>query len=95
MKSRLAVVVSVLLLTTSPLLACEINGLTEAIDRLKRGDEPNASSVTRACVNIMQNRDVEEYMGQLILILHATFDNDQRLKESIRNCPVDLMQRAC
>ena len=95
MKSRLAAIIGTLLLTTSPLLACELNGLTEAIDRLKGGAEPNARYVAEACAAIIQNREVEKNMAPLILILHATFDNDARLKEAIRNCPADLMRRAC
>lgn len=95
MKSRLAAILCTLLLTTGPLLACEINGLTEAIDRLKRGAEPDARYVAVACANIIQNKDVIKNMPTLVLLLNAAFATDPRLKESIRNCTVDFMRRAC
>jgi hypothetical protein len=93
-KLKIAAVLCALLIA-GPSIACEINGLTEAIDLLKRGDEPNARSAALACAGILQDREIEKNMAQLILILHATFDQNERLKEAIRNCPADMMRRAC
>jgi len=93
MKLRCAIIISALLSTTNPLLACEINGLTEAIDRLKRGDEPNASSVALTCSKLIQNQEVT--LADLILILQFTFGKDPRFKEAITNWSPDMIRRAC
>jgi hypothetical protein len=93
MKLRCAMIFSALLLTVSPSLACEINGLTEAIDRLKRGDEPTASSVALTCSKLIQNKEVG--LADLVLTLHFNFDKDPRLKEAITNCTRDMIRRAC
>lgn len=95
MNLRCAVTFYTLLSTASPLLACEINGLTEAIDLLKRGDEPTAYRVAFACSNIIQNREVEKSLGEIVLTLHSTFDKNLKLKEAITNCPPDAIRRAC
>jgi hypothetical protein len=95
MKIWSAVIVCALFLTTSPLFACEIGGLTDAINRLKGGAEPNARYTALACTNILQNKDVLGSMANLVLILHLTFDKDSRLKDAITDCPVDVVRRAC
>jgi hypothetical protein len=95
MVARFVVILSAFLATATPLLACEIGGLTDAVNRLKGGSEPNAGSTARACAGIITNRDVAGNAAALTLILHATFDKDPRLKEAIRNCSADFMRRAC
>lgn len=95
MVARFVVILAVFLSTASPLLACDISGLTDAIDRLKGGDEPNAGYTALACARIIENRDVEKNAATLILLLGAAFDRDPRLKDAIKNCPVDLLRRAC
>jgi len=93
MKPRCLLHVFAFLATVNPLLACELNGLTEAVDRLKGGNEPNARYGAEYCVKILQG-DTES-VAPLNLLLNATVAKDERLKEAIRNCPVEMYKRAC
>lgn len=95
MRFRSAVIFSVVLLTVSPSLGCEINGLTDAIDRLKGGKEPTAGRIAFACSNAIQGREIEKNLAEIVLTLHSVFDSDPKLKDAVANCSPEALTRAC
>lgn len=94
MKKRSFLLPVAFLANISPSLACELNGLTEAIDRLKGGKEPDARYAAEYCAKILQG-NTDGNVAPLILLLGTVVDKDERLKEAVRNCPVEMYKRAC
>jgi len=98
MTSRILLVACSLALNAAPALACELGGLTDAIDRLKGGNEPTAGNVARACVTIIKNQDqaaVTKELAGMVMMLNANFDGDPKHKDAINNCAPDMYRRAC
>lgn len=95
---RILFVAGSLALTTTPSLACEVSGLTEAIDTLKGGNEPAAGVVARACVTLIENKDeaaiVRDSAG-MYNALHSNFDKNPMLKDAIDHCSREMLRQAC